>query len=170
MLVRLTGLPDPDTHKARPVYIESRNVLVIERGSVSFPKRGAQEAYRQAMWALYDEVTRVNEEAAALTAHMAPDNEEKAKESNRWFVAREAAQSLTTAYKLVSGELKNSAAIHPAVECTIVSLACGTALESGVMLSRVYVTESPDEVVARLHGGTAALPGSLPFKPGGPWT
>jgi hypothetical protein len=37
------------------------------------------------------------------------------------------------------------------VECTEVQLACGTALEHGVMLTRVWVTETPEDVFEKIR-------------------
>lgn len=81
---------------------------------------------------------------------MTASTEAEAKQADRWLVAKEAAASLQAAYHMVSHAMRGPA-YHPAIDCTVVQLACGTALEHGVMLARVFVTETPEEVVQMME-------------------
>jgi hypothetical protein len=153
-LMKLTGLVHPDINagKPSPVYIDPVKILVIERGVHQQTKFGSLEAHRQAVWGLHDCVDMVRSELGALPKNIAPTSEDEAKQTDFWFRAKEAADQLNSAVHLV-GQYAKDASMYPLTECTIVSLSCGTALEQGVMLSRVFVSETPDEIVAKLHGG-----------------
>lgn len=153
-LMRLTALahPDIDEGKAKSIYVDPTRILVIERNVNRFTKEGSHERRRQAMTSLFEEVERVVAESKTLPMTMAADNEEQARANDRWMWARESAASLQTAYHLVS-RASSEPEYYPKQDCTIVCLACGTGLEHGVMLSRVMVTETPEEIAAKLVGG-----------------
>lgn len=146
-MIKLTGIPNPDVNggKSQPVYIDGTRVLVIEPSAMRLLKKGSNEAWNQAMNSLHDEVQRIASELGTYPISMVVDSEESEKRLNDWTRAKEAASSLSAAYGIVA-KAGISAAHHPEIECTAVSLACGTGLEHGVMLCRVYVVESPEEV------------------------
>lgn len=153
MLIKLTGVSHPDQPGETPIYIDAARVICITRSVVSYNKKGAEEAYRQALESLWDEVIRVGDEVNNMQKRVAPENEEEARATELWLKRKGVADELGNAYKLVSYYAKTPLR-HPEVRCTQVDLACGTALEQGVMLTHVWVTESPDEV-ARLITGFA---------------
>lgn len=51
------------------------------------------------------------------------------------------------------------------IACTLISLACGTALEQGVMLTRFAVKEQPSEVADRVNPCSAGMTTTLQFDP-----
>jgi hypothetical protein len=151
VMLELTTLPHPDINggRAHKCFIDPRRIIVIERGANQHRKHGSIEAHRQAMQSLFEEVSRVHSEAEAMPKTMAPESAAQAKMADRWLAARESAAALTAAYQLVS-RAANEPAMYPMQECTAISLSCGTALEHGVMLARVFVMESPEEIMKRI--------------------
>lgn len=147
MLLKLTGLSNPDNDQGRQsaVYIDASRILVIERGRLGFAKQGSIEANRQATEILHQEVHRIANELTARVPSMVPENDRDAERVRMYMQAKDAAASLMAAFGEVS-RTANSSDYYPAIDCTCISLACGTALEHGVMLSRVYVHETPEEV------------------------
>lgn len=147
MLIKLTSVPHPDVDGGKPkaIYVDASRILVVEPGSTEYTKRGSMEQYRQALQGLFEEVQRVAGEAGALHVTTVPETSQEANQVDIWIRAKESAAALTAAYQLVS-RVANEPMRHPPVDCTVLSLACGTAFEHGVMLSRVFVTESPEEV------------------------
>jgi len=150
MLIKLTGIPNPDINGGRssPVYIDPTRVLLIEASITRPVKKGSGEAWRQAISSLHDEVLRVSAEAANPPS-MVVDSEQSERAINSYMRTREAAAALNAAHGLVARS--SIEAYHDEIACTCVSLACGTGLEHGVMLARVSVLESPEEI-ARLIG------------------
>ena len=69
--------------------------------------------------------------------------------------AREAASLVTQAHELWARSWKVEDQ-HPVQSCTEIQLACGTALEHGVMLARVWVSETPEEVAALVRQRSGA--------------
>lgn len=153
MLIKLTAVMHPDINAGQPlpVYVDPKRVLLITPGFVQHAKEGSIEQHRQAMQSLFEEVQRVSAEAgsAGPPKNWHPDSEQEAEktghEMQRWLNAKEAAASLTAAYQLVA-RAGSQVGLHPRRACTEVQLACGTALENGVMLARVWVTEPPEKV------------------------
>lgn len=150
-MIQLTGVPHPDINNGEqtPVFIDESRVLVIEQSTTQFTKRRSAEKYRQAVQGLHQEVERVRSELSE-TPPMVPTTENEAEQIRRWVQAKDCAGALQAAYGLVANAA-NHVESHPPVDCTCVSLACGTGLEHGVMLSRVFVTESPAEVAHRVQ-------------------
>lgn len=148
-MLRLTGVPHPDVNegKSSPIYVDPTRVLVIETSVTRFAKKGSQEAWRQAANSLHEEVIRVAAEASNPPS-MVVDSQESEQALNSYVRTREAAASLNAAYGLLT-KAGIDCAWHEEIPCTVVSLACGTGLEYGVMLCRVNVMEPPEEV-ARL--------------------
>lgn len=150
MLIRLTGVPHPELNegKPQPVYIDCRKVLTIEPGMHSPAKLETAEAQRQAIWELHDEVERAARELQKPPATIHAETEEHARAVDLYVKSRDVAAEMLAAYKLVA-HWHRQPLNHKPVECTIVGLSCGTALEQGVMLTRVAVMEAAEEV-ARL--------------------
>jgi hypothetical protein len=142
MLIKLTGVPHPDLNggKPQPVYIDASRVLLIIQGHHQYPKIGAVEANQDMLQALWAGVNRLTDKVNGYVPEMHDPVAVK------WMTeARSAAQQVSSAY----ADVRNAAgqiAYHPRVDCTEVQLACGTALEHGVMLTRVWVSETPEEV------------------------
>ena len=142
-LIKLTALshPDLDGGISWPVYVDASRVLLITRSSHQFLKLGAADLKRE----VYDDLWAGARRFAKLLNEKMP-NEIDTQEAAKW--ARE--------MRMLSGEIKTSYSawgqpyrqddLHTRVECTEVQLACGTALEHGVMLTRVMVTETPEQV------------------------
>jgi hypothetical protein len=151
-LLKLTGIGHPDIDEGRQeaVFIDPSRILVIERAHTAHLKERSSEEHRQALQQLWEEVQRVNDEAVAMPRTLMPESEHEARQMDRWMSAREASASLNAAYGLVSRAL-NQPAYHPRIYCTCVQLACGTGLEHGVMLARVFVTETPEEVASQME-------------------
>lgn len=152
-LLRLTAIPHPDINDGEsfPIYVEPTRILVIERGTHQFTKTRSAEQFRQNVQSLHEEVHRIIGELAKAPS-MTPETATEAELVRHWVQIKDAAGALHAAYNLVAGAA-NSPQYHPLVHCTVVQLACGTGLEHGVMLARVYVTETPKEIVDKIHGG-----------------
>ena len=142
MLIKLTGVPHPDLNdgKSMPVFIDASRVLLISQGWHEYPKIGAIERQRD----LYHKLYKLTEELAEKVSSYMPSMTDPI--AVGWLrTAQTAAQAVSGAYR-DWGASHNQSLFHPRVECTEIQLACGTALEHGVMLTRVWVTESPEEV------------------------
>lgn len=146
--IKLTAVPHPEINGgvSTQTYVDPSRIMLIDRGSTAFTKKKAREEYRQALGCLFDEVQRVAADAGALQKTVVPQSEEEARQVDRWMSAREVASALSAAYGLVSSA-SQSVGFYPDIDCTVIQLACGTALEHGVMLARVFVMESPEEVM-----------------------
>ena len=142
-LIKLTSVAHPDLNggEPQPVYIDASRVLLIIQGHCQHPKLGSVERNREA----YERLSKVSHEfATKVNQYEVPNLHDPA------------AVSWMKQISGMSGELAHAAnewgrayqigAYHPRVDCTEVQLACGTALEHGVMLTRVWVSESPEEV------------------------
>ena len=148
MLIKLTTVPHPDLNdgKPQPCYIDASRVLLIIQGHPQYPKIGSiesnREAYERLSKAAHELATKVNQyecpnlhdpAAVAWMKNIAGMVHELSHAANEWG----------RAYKIGS--------YHPRVDCTEVQLACGTALEHGVMLTRVWVMEPPEHVAALVY-------------------
>lgn len=143
-LTQVQNLNRPD-EVPTSCYLDPSRILVITREEINQRKEGSEEANRQALEILHQEVHRVGDELGAIPT-LTPEDEHQAKSVNRWAQAKDGAASLMAAYSEVS-RTAAAPSYHKPIECTVVQLACGTGLEHGVMLARVYVRETPDEVV-----------------------
>lgn len=152
-LIKLTGVAHPDMNGGRPqpVYIDSTRVLSIAPAFVALHKEGAYERQRQAIESLHEEVSRVVSELNAQEPNFHPDNEAEAAQTQTWMRAKDAAASLSAAANMCT-KYANQTETHPRVPCTEVCLACGTGLEHGVMLMRVMVSETPEQVADAVTG------------------
>ena len=143
-LIKLTALAHPDLAGGNPwpVYVDASRVLLITRSSHQFLKLGAADLKRE----VYDDLWAGARRLEKLLNEKMPD-EIDTQEAAKWSKElRMLSSDIQTAYS-AWGQAYRQDDLHPRVECTEVQLACGTALEHGVMLTRVMVTETPDEVV-----------------------
>lgn len=148
-LIKLTALTHPEFSKngPAPVYVDASRVLLIVRGTHQFVKMGSEQLKREA----YDDMWSGIQRLTKLMSEKMP-TEIDTQEAAKW--AREIHQ--------VSHDVNHCYAAwgrsyrfedqYPRVECTEVQLACGTALEHGVMLTRIMVTETPEEVAKLIDG------------------
>lgn len=151
-MIKLTALPHPDLPgPPRHLYVAASAIILIAPQRMGHPKLGVVDAWRQNIQILYEEVERVAHELSMFPPNMHPESEKEATELQRWANRKDIANSLNAAYSMVQKSAAETHQRHPDTDCTEVSLSCGTALEHGVMLSRVYVTETPEEIYARLQ-------------------
>lgn len=147
MLIKLTGVPHPDLNggNSQPLYIDASRVLLIARGWQQFPKIGSIDGKQELSRALYGAACRLQDHVNAYIPKMQDPV------AVEWMMtARAAAMDVQNAYqKWTYGSKEQD--YHPRVDCTEVQLACGTALEHGVMLTRVWVQESPEQVAAAMQ-------------------
>jgi len=141
-LIKLTAVSNPDIDDGVPcaIYVDATRVLGIQRASVQFMKQWSVDEKQK----LQHDLWSATEKLVDHVGQYIPDMTDPT--AVEWMSrARETSQMVNHAYSLWS-----KAAIHPEhyprVMCTELQLACGTALEHGVMLARVYVQESPEEV------------------------
>ena len=147
VLIKLTGVPHPDLNDGlpQPVYIDASRVLLICQGHHEWPKIGSIERHRE----LYDRLYRASTALAEKTQAYVPDMTDPV--AVAWMrTAQVTAQAVSDAYRAWGGSYNHEDS-HPRIDCTEVQLACGTALEHGVMLTRVWVSESPEEVYAKVE-------------------
>lgn len=140
-MIQLTAAQHPDAkHGLKTLYIDPDHIIVVESIEQTFPKIRSVDAHRAAVTQLWQEVDRVVAEANAKPL---PDSEDAA---HRFSRAREAAAALQSSANYVA-KMASEPDYHEPQLCTCVSLACGTALERGVMLARIFVTETPERVI-----------------------
>lgn len=147
MLIKLTGVPHPDLNGGvgQPVYIDASRVLLITQGHHQYPKIGAVERKQELATKLYAASCALMDHVNAYVPKM---DDPVAVE---WMMtARASAMEVQNAYQKFSYVYRDRD-YHPRVDCTEVQLACGTALEHGVMLTRVWVAESPEEVADKVQ-------------------
>lgn len=146
-LIRLNGVPHPDFNdgKPTPLYLDHSRIICINRTQISQPREGSKNERRIAYDNLYEAVTGLSAKCNAIKLdHETP-------ESINWVrTVMATAAAASEAYRQYAAAWKD-ADNYPQVECTEVQLACGTALEHGVMLARVFVSETPDEVVEKVN-------------------
>lgn len=146
MLIKLTGVPHPDLNggRAQPVYIDASRVLLIAQGHHRFPKIGSVERHKQ----LYDRLYQGSSKLSDLVNAYIPKMTDPI--AVEWMsTAREAAGCVNDAYRAWAGGWREED-YHPSMDCTEVQLACGTALEHGVMLTRVWVSDPIEDVAKKV--------------------
>ena len=147
MLIKLTALPHPDLNdgQPQPCYIDASRVLLIVRGHFQHPKIGSVENRQKLAQDLYNAACNLSDHVGQYLPRMDDPV------AVGWMhTARVAASEVQNAYQKMT-YISRSDDYHPRVECTEVQLACGTALEHGVMLTRVWVMERPEEVAHRVY-------------------
>lgn len=148
MLIKLTGVPHPelDDGVPRPVYIDPRKVIVVVRGHIEQPKLGSAAKRR----ALYTELFAATSALQQMISDYVPRMDDPV--AVEWMLKAQAtARAVNNAYDRWASAYKADEISHPPVACTEVHLSCGTALEQGVMLTRVFVSETPEEVVNAIN-------------------
>lgn len=146
-LIKLTGVPHPDLNGgvAQPVYIDASRVLLICQGHHQFPKIGSLERNHEN----YSRLRSGAEKLAEIVNGYIPKMDDPT--AVGWMrVAQVAAQAVSDAARSWR-EAAGLQDYHPRMDCTEVQLACGTALEHGVMLTRVWVSETPEEVMRAIQ-------------------
>ena len=161
-LIKLTALSHPELNEGKswPVYIDASRVLLITRSSHSFPKLGAEDLKRE----VYDDLWAAMRRYEKLLTVKMP-NEIDTQDAMKW--AKEmhmVSHEIQGAYQ-AWGQAYRTQDFHPRVNCTEVQLACGTALEHGVMLTRVSVTETPEEVFELVSGRRRDPNPEIPRRP-----
>jgi enamine deaminase RidA (YjgF/YER057c/UK114 family) len=149
-LIKLQGVPHPDLNGGKPqaVYIDASRVLLIIQGHVSHPKIGSVENQRD----LYDQLHEASERLNRTINEYIPNmTDPVAVEWVRTINGMGAA--VNDAYHHW-GQAYRQGKYHPSVDCTEVQLACGTALEHGVMLTRVWVSDSVEDVALAVARAT----------------
>jgi hypothetical protein len=147
-LIRLTALPHPDLNggKPWPVYVDRSRVLLITRSWHQHVKIAHGDVKREVYDDLYSGARRlakmVNDEMP-----MAIDDERTAKWAKEMHALCHDVNECYQAW----GRSFRAEDFYERVECTEVQLACGTALEHGVMLTRVWVTDSPEDVFEKIR-------------------
>ena len=141
-LIKLTAVPNPDVDEGRPaaVYLDATRILMITRSSVQFTKQGSVDRHRELYDTLYGAAQKLSDQVGNYIPSMTDPV------AVEWMTrARDASCKVNDAFS-VWGKAYAQPEMHPRVMCTEIQLACGTALEHGVMLARVWVTETPEEV------------------------
>lgn len=142
-LIKLTGVPHPDLHVGRPmpVYLDATRVLFISASRHQRIRMMAADLKREAyddMWTGVQRLTKLLNEKMPTEI----DNQEAAKWAKDLHLLSHSVQDSYSAW----GRSFRAEDYYPPIDCTEVQLACGTALENGVMLSRVWVSEPPEKV------------------------
>lgn len=154
MLIKLTAVSNPDIDEGREhtVYVDASRVLFITRGTVQFTKVASGEERRIAYDKLWNGVQILTEQVGAYIPSMTDPV------AVEWMTrARETVQQISNAYSMW-GRAYTQLDSYPRQSCTEVQLACGTALEHGVMLTRVWVKESPEEVAGKVEFAMVIAP------------
>lgn len=149
MLIKLTAVPHPDLNggKPWPIYVDPRHVLFITRTVHHHVKLMHGDLKREVADDLYEHAQRLNKLLSEKWPN-AIDTSEAADWAKKLHMAGHA---VNEAYQVWARAYREQD-LHPRVECTEIQLACGTALEHGVMLARTWVTESPEQVADLVEG------------------
>lgn len=145
-LIKLTSVSHPDfaEGKPQPVYIDWSRIICVCATRIAQPREGSKNERRIAYDNMYEAITGLAAKCNAVKVDV------ENIETVNWMRAVQATSAaVSDAYRQYSAVWKDSDN-HPQADCTEVQLACGTALEHGVMLARVYVSETPEEVVAKI--------------------
>ena len=160
-LIKLTGVSHPDLNGgvAQPVYIDASRVLLICQGHHQFPKIGSLERNKDLYAKLRAGATKLSEIVNGYIPKM--DDPTAVGWMRVCQTAAQAALDVTREWYQASGTQD----YHERMDCTEVQLACGTALEHGVMLTRVWVSETPEEVMRAIqHAGLCFHCNREPYK------
>lgn len=146
-LIELTALPHPDMNEGKswPVFVDASRILNITRGRHQNLRLDRQRLKIE----VYDDLFFGIQRLTRLLMDKMPteiDNQEAAKWAKEMHAVSHDVQECYSVW----GRAYRSEDFHPPTECTEIQLACGTALEHGVMLARIFVVEQPDEVVRRM--------------------
>lgn len=147
MLIKLTAVPHPDINggKSFPMYVDASRILNITRTMNQHVRMDRVALKREAYDELYHGIQRLNKQMQQkMPVTIETEGAERwAREIHAVSHEIEANyQSWRSAYRAED--------FYDQFECTELQLACGTALEHGVMLARCWVTEQPDEVAEKM--------------------
>ena len=159
-MIRLTQIPHPDLHggQPQPAYVDASRILMITTGLIGLPKRAAKEDRQAALQRLWEATYKLTNQVSEYQPQMDDPV------AVGWMLqTRETAGVLRAAYEAAS-KAYAAGDFHPDQECTEVQMACGTGLEHGVMLAKVWVIESPTEVASLRDAAMTAAMSS--FYPG----
>lgn len=141
-LIELTGVPHSDVDDGKPqkVFIDPSRILLVNRTKLAHAKEGSIENRRQMAEDLRNATRALLEKVHGYQ----PDMTDPVALS--WMM-----QAKTAAGEVQAAFLDWSKAFveqdyYPMVACTEISMACGTGLEHGVMLAKVWVSETPEQV------------------------
>lgn len=139
MLIKLTGMAHPDLNGANAVYVDASRVLLICPGYFEPMRLDEVNRRKQITAQIWAAAESLHEKVHGYI----PDMTDPV--AIQWMqTARAGCSEVSEAYRAINRLGPES--YHPRLECTEVQLACGTALEHGVMLTRVWVKETPEEV------------------------
>lgn len=141
MLIKLTGVPHPELHggQAQPVYIDASRVLLICPSHLEQTRLDAVKERKAIITRIWSAAEALHEKVHAYI----PDMTDPV--AVGWMqTVRAACGEMSEGYRAINRIGPD--AFHPRVDCTEVQLACGTALEHGVMLTRVWVSEPPEKI------------------------
>lgn len=141
MLIKLTAIPSPDfadlSHQ--PCFVERERVISITRVSMRPARLAAMDEHLEAL----DKLWQGTQKLAQMVSENTPAYTDPT--SVQWHsTVRESANALSAAYSHSVKFDRNR--YHPRITCTEIALAAGTAENGGMMLQRVWVTETPEEV------------------------
>lgn len=158
-LIKLTNVPHPDIEegKPQPVYVDASRILSISRARFAYAKEESIERHRKATWAFWEAVEKLQRQ----TLNQQPNMEDPA--AATWMVQlRNGLGLLTGAYENLN-RISREPEYYERDTVTMISLACGTGLEHGVMLEKIWVVETPAEVADAIN--QAGLPTVVPVWP-----
>lgn len=156
MLIKLTNAPSPDINAGVPsvCYVESTRIISLCRSSIrpgSVRAVDERAALAETLW------TGAHRLSDCVNKYV-PDMHDPT--SVGWMQeARGHAQHVLDAYRAINGTDRNQ--YQDRMECTDVTIAAGNAENGGMMLQRVWVIETPDEIAAMLESRFAPGVGSV---------
>lgn len=148
MLLKLTTPTIPgEPAKSSTCYVDTRHIIMIVREQFEPVRRSVLDDRAAAMDRLFNGATML---AKMVTDYVPPMNDPVAVQ---WMLkCKEVASAVSAAYGHAQHAMREDTPRHPPQEVTVVHLGCGTALEHGVMLAKVWVVETPEEIVAAIEG------------------
>lgn len=163
MLLKLTSPEVPgEPAKNRTCYVDPRHIIMITREMFEPVKRKVLEERNETI----EDLWRGTRQLATIVSGYMPSMDDPT--AVGWMVqAKEAANHVGAIYTELNRVHKGETPRHPAQEVTVVHLGCGTALEHGVMLAKVWVVETPEEIASVLDVREGRLSRTPPdrFKP-----
>ena len=146
-MIKLTGITNPRINNGQPypVYIDPTRVLLITKVAQSTLTADAERARRVAA----DQLHEGAEKLAKMVAEYAPNMADPV--AVGWMRSCAAvAAAVNDAYHHYARAFNKEDYTEPTT-FTEIQLACGTALEHGVMLARVWVQEEPEAVADEIR-------------------
>jgi hypothetical protein len=147
MLIKLTAVQNPsiDGGRSEPCFIDASRVVAVQRARLTLIKDETIKARERLADNVYAAAVKLWDTVGTYLPNMSDPV------AVRWMQeARETASKVTQAHEIWQRCHRQLEANHPPVMCTEIQLACGATFSEGVMVSRVWVTESPEEVAHRV--------------------